>query len=68
MSVIGRAKFLKDLMPALYQLAWLLYDRFKGDVSEARREISRIPDYWEDYEEQKERIKRELEELKSQGK
>ncbi len=65
---VQKAKFLKALMPDLYQLAWWLYERFNGSVEESKKEISRIPDYWEDWEEQKAKARADLAELKRQGK
>lgn len=65
---VNKAKFLKALLPDLYTLAWWLYGKFNGDIPSAKREINRIPDYWEDWEDEKQRVRSEIEELKKQGK
>ncbi len=39
-------RFFLAIAPDLKDFGKLLYDRFHGDLTEARAELRRIPDYW----------------------
>ena len=60
--------FLNALRPHLVELAKFLYVRFKGDADAATKEISRVRDYWSNWDQENARIDADLEKLRQEGK
>jgi hypothetical protein len=66
--ILNEAQFLAKIGGALLELGKKLFKRTGGDYFAARKELERIPDYWDDWDERQAAVDRRVEELKQQGK
>jgi hypothetical protein len=65
MSAAGFARFLIALGPPLHALAQELYERHRGNVDAAKREISMIGDHGAELDRLRKRVDAELAELRA---
>jgi hypothetical protein len=64
----GLIKFMSVLLPVLYDLGRELFERHHGDVEAAKREISRIRNHGEGFQEWEDDLKARLEAIKTKEK